>query len=127
MPRVKTFYEEIRAVNRVSKIVSLGMIALLALGALSLMTETKAYGADAPAEVKPAGPSTNVAFLQGAAFGVGLVIIGAGYGIGKIGACAVENMARQPEVAGNIQTAMVITAAMIEGATLLALIVLIIV
>ena len=54
------------------------------------------------------------------------MIVGAGYGIGKIGSCAVESMARQPEVAGNIQTAMLITAAMIEGVTLFALIVCII-
>ena len=61
--------------------------------------------------------------MQGAAFGAGLVILGAGYGIGKIGSCAVESMARQPEVAGNIQTAMIISAALIEGATFFALIV----
>ncbi len=59
----------------------------------------------------------------GAAIGAGLVIIGAGYGIGKIGAAAVESMARQPEVAGNIQTAMIISAALIEGATFFGLIV----
>ena len=59
----------------------------------------------------------------GAGLGAGLVIIGAGYGIGKIGANAVEGMARQPEVAGSIQTAMIIAAALIEGATFFALIV----
>ena len=42
------------------------------------------------------------------------------YGIGRVGGSAVESMARQPEVAGNISTAMIITAAMIEGATLFA-------
>ena len=41
--------------------------------------------------------------MLGGAFGAGLVIIGAGLGIGRIGAAAVESMARQPEVAGNIQ------------------------
>ena len=59
----------------------------------------------------------------GGAFGAGLVILGAGFGIAKIGAAAVESMARQPEVAGNIQTAMIIAAALIEGATFFALIV----
>jgi len=59
----------------------------------------------------------------GAALGAGLVIIGAGLGIGRIGGQAVESMARQPEVAGNIQTAMIIAAALIEGATFFALIV----
>ena len=59
----------------------------------------------------------------GGAFGAGLVIIGAGLGIGKIGSSAVESMSRQPEVAGNIQTAMIISAALIEGATFFGLIV----
>ncbi|MCA9247394.1 MAG: ATP synthase F0 subunit C [Planctomycetales bacterium] len=59
----------------------------------------------------------------GKAFGAGLVIIGAGLGISRIGGSAVESMARQPEVAGNIQTAMIIAAALIEGATFFALIV----
>lgn len=56
-----------------------------------------------------------------AAFGCGLVVIGAGYGIGRLAASAVESMARQPEVAGNIQTAMIIAAALIEGFTFFAL------
>ncbi|MFM9963153.1 MAG: ATP synthase F0 subunit C [Planctomycetaceae bacterium] len=57
------------------------------------------------------------------AIGAAITILGAGYGIGKIGAAAVESIARQPEVAGNIQTAMIIAAALIEGATFFALIV----
>ncbi len=57
------------------------------------------------------------------AIGAGVVILGAGWGIGRIGAAAVESMARQPEVAGNIQTAMIISAALIEGVTFFALIV----
>jgi F-type H+-transporting ATPase subunit c len=59
----------------------------------------------------------------GPAFGAGLVILGAGWGIGKIGGAAVEGMSRQPEAANNIQTAMIISAALIEGATFFALIV----
>ncbi|MCE9554854.1 MAG: ATP synthase F0 subunit C [Planctomycetes bacterium] len=57
------------------------------------------------------------------AFGAGLVAIGAAYGIGKLASSALESMARQPEVAGNIQTAMIIAAALIEGFTFFALIV----
>ena len=57
------------------------------------------------------------------AIGAALTIIGAGWAIGKIGTAAVEGMARQPEVAGNIQTAMIIAAALVEGATFFALIV----
>jgi F-type H+-transporting ATPase subunit c len=54
-------------------------------------------------------------------FGAGLVVIGAGYGIGKLASSALESMARQPEVASNIQTAMIIAAALIEGFTFFAL------
>ena len=61
-------------------------------------------------------------YLSGA-IGAALTIMGAGYGIGKIGTAAVESMARQPEVAGQIQTAMIIAAALIEGVTFFALIV----
>ena len=52
--------------------------------------------------------------IAGAAIGAGLVAIGAGIGIGKIGGSAMEAMARQPEAAGKIQTAMLIIAALIE-------------
>jgi len=53
-----------------------------------------------------------------AAVGAGLVTIGAGYGIGKIAASAVEGIARQPEATNKIQTAMLIAAALIEGIAL---------
>ena len=54
------------------------------------------------------------------AIGAGMVILGAGLGMGKIGAAAMDGMARQPEAAGKIQTAMLIIAGMLEGATLFA-------
>jgi len=54
----------------------------------------------------------------GAGLGMALTVIGAGYGMGRIGSAALESMARQPEVAPRIQTAMIIIAAMLEGATL---------
>ena len=53
-----------------------------------------------------------------AGLGMGLTIFGAGIGFGRIGGSALEGMARQPEVAPRIQTAMLIIAAMLEGATL---------
>lgn len=56
--------------------------------------------------------------LIGASLGVGLTVIGAGYGISKIAHGAVESMARQPEVAGRINMAMLLTAAFIEGVAL---------
>ncbi|QDU56376.1 ATP synthase F0 subunit C [Aeoliella mucimassa] len=59
----------------------------------------------------------------GAGIGAGIVLLGVGFGIGRIGGQAVEGMSRQPEVAGNIQTAMIIAAALIEGAGFFALVV----
>ena len=52
-----------------------------------------------------------------------LAVLGAAWGIGKIGSNALEAMARQPEVAGSLQTAMIVSAALIEGATLFAIVV----
>lgn len=57
------------------------------------------------------------------AIAAALAIIGAALGIGKIGANAVESISRQPEVAGAIQTAMIISAALIEGIAFFALII----
>ena len=57
-----------------------------------------------------------------AGIGIGLAVIGAGLGIGKIGSSAVEGMARQPDASSSIQTAMIIAAALIEGATFFAII-----
>lgn len=73
----------------------------------------------------PTTPSTSI--LSGGAIGAGLgaaiTIIGAGYGFGRIGSAALESMARQPEVAGRVQTAMIVIAALLEGATFFALLV----
>ncbi len=70
-----------------------------------------------------AAEGTLSGFHFGSAIGAAVTILGAGYGIGKIGSAAVESMARQPEAANKIQTAMIIAAALIEGVTLVALIV----
>jgi F-type H+-transporting ATPase subunit c len=57
------------------------------------------------------------------AIGAGLVIVGAALGIGGLAKSSVESMARQPEIAGSVQTAMIISAALIEGVTFFALII----
>ena len=74
----------------------------------------------AQAAVKVAADSAPAASMAFSAIGAGIVTIGAGLGIGRIGASAVESMARQPEVAGKVQVAMIIAAALIEGATFFA-------
>jgi len=56
--------------------------------------------------------------LLGAGMGAGVVTLGAAFGIGKIGAAAMEAIARQPEASSKVQTAMIIAAALIEGVAL---------
>jgi F-type H+-transporting ATPase subunit c len=61
--------------------------------------------------------------MLGAGIGAGLAVIGAGLGIGRIGGSAMEGMARQPEIAGTIQTGALILSAFVEGAALFAIVV----
>lgn len=58
-----------------------------------------------------------------AAIGSGLAVVGGGIGIGMVGKGAVESIARQPEARGPIQLNMILAAALIEGATLFAVVV----
>ena len=110
--------------QEMEKVFSWTKIAFVLLAVLALASPVLAMeAAEAPGAQAEIG-GTNV--LTGTPIGVGLIILGAGYGIGKIGSAAVESMARQPEVATNIQTGMIISAALIEGATFFALIVCII-
>lgn len=67
-------------------------------------------------------PSVGLAIL-GIAIGAGVIVLGAAKGIGHLAGSALEGMARQPEAAGRIQTAMIIAAALIEGFTFFALVV----
>ncbi len=105
-------------------------ISKLALGfmiaGLVLLVAPAAFAADAEGEEGGETAiflTTDGARKLGGSIGAGLVIIGGAAGIGRIGGSAVESMARQPEAAGQISTAMIITAALIEGATLFAIVV----
>lgn len=126
--------------NRLTKIAALVAVVLMCAAPMLMAAEEagtevseaqiEAAAAEAAAKAKAEVERSQgilgregFSIYLGAALGSGLIIIGAGYGIGKIGSCAVESMARQPEVAGNIQTAMIISAALIEGATFFGLIV----
>ena len=67
---------------------------------------------------------TNLALAYLAAgLGAGMAVIGVGLGIGKLAAAAMEGSARQPTALGEIRTSMIIAAALIEGATLFAVVV----
>jgi F-type H+-transporting ATPase subunit c len=97
-------------------------IAALVL-AVCLMASPVLAQAPAAATGNAVAAPGNFSIYLGGAIGAGIVILGAGFGIGRIGASAVEGMARQPEVAGSIQAAMIISAALIEGVTFFALII----
>ena len=94
--------------------------AVLAIGMMLLAHGTAS--AQAPA-TSAETTVTRAPFSDLRAIGAGLVIMGAAMGIGGLTKSAVESMARQPETAGNIQTAMIISAALIEGVTFFALII----
>ena len=59
----------------------------------------------------------------GAAIGAGIAVLGAGFGIGRIGSAALEAMARQPEASGDLRMNMIIAAALVEGVALIAIVV----
>jgi len=89
-----------------------------ALGAFALAAP--AFAQDAPTAVQVAEASAAGLGKIGAGLAAGLAVIGGGMGIGRVGGSAVEAMARQPEASGTIGTNMLIAAALIEGATLFA-------
>ena len=82
--------------------------------------ETKA----APARpLKPGIPLANAVAIVGACLGAGLSAVGGGYGISRIGAQCIDAIARQPEAAGAVFAPMIVTAAMVEGGMLFAIVI----
>jgi F-type H+-transporting ATPase subunit c len=98
------------------------VMALFAAPAMAQPAEedTAVAGASLTAEEQITLANRSYGKLAGG-IGAGLVLLGMGLGIGRIGGQAVEGMSRQPEAAGSIQTAMIIAAALIEGAGFFAL------
>jgi F-type H+-transporting ATPase subunit c len=97
-------------VNRFARVAALALVAVFAVMVVPALAQE-----DGAAAAKPALINLS------ASLGVGLVVIGAAMGISRLAAAAYESMARQPEVAGTINTAMIIAAALIEGFTFFAL------
>lgn len=87
----------------------------LATGALAILGPASALAQDG-APVENLGKGLAV-------LGAGLAVIGGGLGIGLVGKAALESIARQPEASGTIGTNMILAAALIEGATLFAIVV----
>ncbi len=100
---------------------STSLTVLAACGAA--MVASTAFGQDGHA---PAAAATAVGVNLtglGAGLAAGLAVVGAGIGIGRIGGSAVEATARQPEMAGRIFTTMLLTAALVEGVALFAVVI----
>src|SRR2546423_87081 len=103
----------------------LGLIAVALMLALSVTSSVSAQDKDYELK-KIQAESSRPGFSSpawGAGIGAGLVIIGAAIGFGRIGAAALESMARQPQTAGQVQTAMIIIGALLEGVAFFALVI----
>lgn len=97
--------KEIDSVNKFAKLLLMGLGMCLVMAAPVFAADEAVKGS----------------VIELSKIGVGLVVIGAAYGIGRLASSAYEGMSRQPEVAGSVQTAMIIAAALIEGFTFYAL------
>lgn len=100
------------------------LIALVTLSflAVTLLSDNPAMAQDVTAKAASVwGGGLGVGL--GAGLAAGLAVVGAGIGIGRIGGSAVESIARQPEMAGRIFVNMILAAALVEGATLFAVVV----
>jgi len=104
-----------------------GAAAMLLMATAPAMAEDGAHHVASDKITPPQStwvfPVGNTAAYLGAALGAGLVVIGAGRGIGNIGSSATESIARQPEAGGQIFTAMLLSAALIEGVSLFGIVV----
>ena len=97
---------EKRREKKVNKIVNRAVICFIVTCCISTFFASTAVAETADPDSSAGGFSMNL----GSAIGAGLVLVGGGLGIGRIGASAVESIARQPEAAGAVQTAMIISA-----------------
>lgn len=73
-------------------------------------------------EPMAAGPASDTYSLLAAALALGMIIIGAGIGLGRIGGQTAEAIARQPEAANDIRGIALIIAVLLEGVTIIALV-----
>lgn len=104
---------------RLKNLFALAAVTVLLLAPAVALAADAPAGTTAPAAADASGKS---GAGIGAGIGAGLAIVGAGIGIGLVGWAALSGIARQPEVAGKIQVNMIIMAALVEGAAIIALI-----
>ena len=97
--------------------------ALFATGVIALFGATSAMAQDTNTAAEVAAAANEGIGKGLGALGAGLAVLGGALGIGLIGKAACEGIARQPEAAGPIGTNMILAAALVEGATLFAVVV----
>ena len=99
-----------------------GMFA--AVGLAEAPASTRPDDETPAAQMQAKGPSAaHAAAIVGACVGAGLCAIGGGLAIARIGGKCIEAMARQPEAAGAMFAPMIVSAAMVEGGMLFAIVV----
>jgi F-type H+-transporting ATPase subunit c len=109
--------EQTVTMKRLLSLTILAYIGLSIVGALDAFAQTHAEAVELSEAASRWGRGL------GGGFAAGLAVVGAGLGIGRIGGSACEAIARQPEMAGPIGTNMIITAALVEGAALFAIVI----
>ncbi len=107
--------------KRIFPLICVAFVGMAIAGATNAWAQEDAAKEHAIALVKGEGAGLSKGIGGGLA--AGLAVIGAGIGIGRIGGSACEAIARQPEMAGPIGTNMIITAALVEGAALFAVVI----
>lgn len=112
LPAIKVFQAEKNSVGERKLEMNLIKNIALATAALAVLGPASAIAEDGTTIGKGL-----------AAMGAGLAVLGGGIGIGLVGKGALESIARQPEASGTIGTNMILAAALIEGATLFAIVV----
>jgi len=81
---------------------------------LVAVTFLMAFAPAAFAQGATGGGESHAALWIAAAFGMGIAAFGCGLGQGKIGAAALEGIARNPGAAGSIFTPMLLSLAFVE-------------
>ena len=100
----------------------LAIVALPGIASAQPMTPSASVGNPAQDTARAPWGARGI-WMAGASIGAGLAVIGAGRGIGQIGGQAADAIARQPEAGPRIFTTMIISAALIEGVSLFAIVV----
>jgi len=104
-----------------------GVLSVAGLGQVQLAGDSRAGAAPAAAVAVAETPKefsiARAMAMIGACIGAGVAAVGGGFGIARIGAAAIEAIARQPEAAGAMFAPMIITAAMVEGGMLFAIVI----